>query len=145
MLPNGVILAGASTESRRGDEKRLRQCWIDYSEDGGRTWQRHGPIPFNGGIAEPSLWIGDDMRVNMLVCAETEPPLALTYHTYTSDKVLIVVFVKYFHPLDIVHFFWLSSFPLPIFYSFPPSICDFPTIQHRAAEDITTYGTAVLR
>jgi len=66
MLPNGVILAGASTESRRGDEKRLRQCWIDYSEDGGRTWQRHGPIPFNGGIAEPSLWIGDDMRVNML-------------------------------------------------------------------------------
>jgi hypothetical protein len=72
LLPTGVILAGASTESGRASEKRLWQCWIDYSEDGGRSWRRHGPIPFDGNIIQPSLWIGDDMSVHMLVREGTQ-------------------------------------------------------------------------
>eukprot|EP00873_Tetraselmis_striata_P023966 jgi/Tetstr1/444230/TSEL_032123.t1 len=72
MLPSGVILAGASTESGRTSVRRLWQCWIDYSEDRGYTWKRHGPIPFDGNIIQPSLWIGDDMSVHLLARTATD-------------------------------------------------------------------------
>eukprot|EP00873_Tetraselmis_striata_P005589 jgi/Tetstr1/425853/TSEL_016230.t1 len=67
MLPSGVILAGASSASGRAGEKPVWQSWIEYSKDGGRSWERHGSaIPFDGHLSQPALWIGDDMSVNLL-------------------------------------------------------------------------------
>jgi predicted neuraminidase len=41
ILSNGNILAGTSVESYRA-----WASWMELSEDGGRTWRRHGPIVF---------------------------------------------------------------------------------------------------
>lgn len=67
LLPSGVLLAGSSTESGKSSDKRLWQCWIDVSKDRGQTWERVGPVPFDGNIIQPSLYLGADLNVHLLV------------------------------------------------------------------------------
>lgn len=60
VLPNGTWLAGASTEgvgkeTPTGGRERDWRCWVDASDDGGRTWRRHGPLPFPGNAIQPAL------------------------------------------------------------------------------------------
>jgi predicted neuraminidase len=62
---DGTILAGTSVESHRA-----WACWIERSQDDGRTWRRFGPItvpdhPY--GIIQPTLFEAKDGRVVMLV------------------------------------------------------------------------------
>ena len=39
ILSDGTILAGTSVESHRA-----WTCWVERSENNGKTWTRHGPI-----------------------------------------------------------------------------------------------------
>ena len=62
---DGTILAGTSVESYHA-----WACWIERSQDDGKTWKRFGPItvpdhPY--GIIQPTLFEAKDGRVIMLV------------------------------------------------------------------------------
>mmetsp|Transcript_5163 Transcript_5163/g.8963 ORF Transcript_5163/g.8963 Transcript_5163/m.8963 type:complete len:472 (+) Transcript_5163:529-1944(+) len=77
ILPNGRLLAPASTEAvgplnPTGGRERIWKCWVDESLDGGRTWARRGPIPFDGNIIQPVFYIDNDNRVRMLARSATE-------------------------------------------------------------------------
>jgi len=64
-LRNGVILAGTSVESYKA-----WSCWVERSEDEGRSWRRHGPIALPDqpyGIIQPTLFEAADGRIVMLV------------------------------------------------------------------------------
>ncbi len=66
-LSDGALLAPASTETwRRWD------CFVDRSEDGGRTWRRSERVPLSlrarrgRGIIQPALWESEPGRVHLL-------------------------------------------------------------------------------
>lgn len=76
VLSNGDILAGTSVEA--GYEGgtpadapyRSWATWIERSPDGGKTWQKHGPITVPGenyGVIQPTLWETDEGHVKMLM------------------------------------------------------------------------------
>ncbi|MEE8257101.1 MAG: sialidase family protein [Acidobacteriota bacterium] len=65
ILSNGTILAGTSVESHRA-----WTCWVERSEDNGKTWTKHGPIVRPGvarGIIQPTLVPLADGRIRMFV------------------------------------------------------------------------------
>lgn len=65
ILSDGTILAGTSVESHRA-----WTCWVERSEDNGKTWTRHGPIVRPGvarGIIQPTLVPLADGRIRMFV------------------------------------------------------------------------------
>ena len=65
VLSDGTILAGTSVESHRS-----WTCWVERSEDNGKTWTRHGPITAPGvakGIIQPALVPLADGRIRMFV------------------------------------------------------------------------------
>mmetsp|Transcript_12181 Transcript_12181/g.23158 ORF Transcript_12181/g.23158 Transcript_12181/m.23158 type:complete len:472 (-) Transcript_12181:92-1507(-) len=77
VLRNGRILAPASTEAvgppnPTGGRERIWKCWVDESLDGGRTWSRRGPIPFEGNMIQPVFFLGNDGNVRMLARGATE-------------------------------------------------------------------------
>uniref|UniRef100_A0A7S0QYY0 Sialidase domain-containing protein n=2 Tax=Pyramimonas obovata TaxID=1411642 RepID=A0A7S0QYY0_9CHLO len=77
ILPNGRLLAPASTEAvgppnPTGGRERIWKCWVDESLDGGQTWARRGPIPFDGNIIQPVFYVGRDGNVRMLARGATE-------------------------------------------------------------------------
>ena len=71
ILSNGDILSGSSCESWRS-----WACWMEISDDGGRTWSKHGPIaapgveadaadPEGAGHAVSAVW--DDHKKAMVL------------------------------------------------------------------------------
>lgn len=66
-LQDGAILAPASTEENGWE------CFTDRSEDGGKTWQRSGNVPFDrqmlagSGMIQPTLWQDERGTVHMLM------------------------------------------------------------------------------
>jgi predicted neuraminidase len=67
-LEDGAVLSGTSVESYR-----TWACWTERSEDGCRTWSRHGPIYVpeeKNGIIQPTLLPRRDGSV-LLLCRST--------------------------------------------------------------------------
>lgn len=66
-LQDGAILAPASTEENGWE------CFVDRSEDGGKTWRRSGNVPFDremfsgSGMIQPTLWQDERGTVHMLM------------------------------------------------------------------------------
>ncbi len=65
-LADGALLAPASIETRRAWD-----CFVDRSEDGGRSWRRSPLVPFDHarhgrGIIQPTLWESAPGRVHLL-------------------------------------------------------------------------------
>lgn len=66
-LRDGAILAPASTET-----ETEWNCFVDRSEDGGKTWQKSGNVPLHResltglGVIQPTLWEDGD-GVHMLM------------------------------------------------------------------------------
>ncbi len=80
ILKDGTIVAGSSVESHRA-----WACWVERSEDNGKTWTKHGPIFVPGvldGIIQPTLVPLDDGRLRMFVRATS----AIGYICYADSK-----------------------------------------------------------
>mmetsp|Transcript_36248 Transcript_36248/g.86004 ORF Transcript_36248/g.86004 Transcript_36248/m.86004 type:complete len:412 (+) Transcript_36248:126-1361(+) len=59
VLADGTILSGS------GDEATW-EVHVETSRDNGQTWERGDPVPFEGAILQPSLFLGRDGRPRMI-------------------------------------------------------------------------------
>jgi predicted neuraminidase len=85
-LNSGRIVAGTSVESYRA-----WTAWVETSDDGGSTWQRHGPIAVPGqnyGIIQPTIFETSDASLRMLtratqrigqICTATSKDAGITW------------------------------------------------------------------
>lgn len=70
VTPNGALICGSSTSVGSYKEQwKATACWIDYSADGGKTWQKFGPLEIQGrkfGVIEPTLFHDQKGNLKML-------------------------------------------------------------------------------
>ncbi|GGM15623.1 exo-alpha-sialidase [Micromonospora yangpuensis] len=83
-LPSGRLLAGASTET--WGERPRWDCFVDLSDDDGRTWRRtpdialdHDTFPGAGAI-QPTLWPAPDGTVRLLARSTAGRLVTATSH-----------------------------------------------------------------
>lgn len=76
LLSNGNIIAGTSVEAGyRSDTPpdapyRAWSCWVELSADGGKSWQKYGPIAVpeeNYGVIQPTIWESSPGQLKMLM------------------------------------------------------------------------------
>ncbi len=64
LLDNQTQVCGSSIESWQANG-----CWVEITRDGGRTWQKQGPIYLkdpNLGMIQPALYYGPNQELHML-------------------------------------------------------------------------------
>jgi len=93
-LKSGRIVAGSSVESYRA-----WSAWVEISDDGGTTWQRHGPIIVPGqnyGIIQPTVFETSDGSLRMLtratqrigqICTATSKDSGATWTNAASTEL----------------------------------------------------------
>lgn len=79
---DGTLICGSSVESWRA-----WACWIEITEDGGRSWSKFGPIAYPGepyGIIQPTLFYDVQGHLRML-CRSTRRIGWVCSSTSTDD------------------------------------------------------------
>lgn len=64
IMHEGKLICGSSVESWNA-----WACWMEITPDGGKTWDKYGPIAYPGvskGLIQPTLFFDDDGNLRML-------------------------------------------------------------------------------